>query len=379
MRVVFAPDSFKECASADEVAQALALGWLRVFPDAETVCVPMADGGEGSVDALVAATNGVLKSVCVTGPLGDLVEASYGFLGGGDTAVIEMAAASGLPLAPRERRDPRVATTRGTGELICDALNSGARKIIVGIGGSATNDGGAGMAQALGFSLLDAEGRELPPGGAALLRLARIDASGKHRGLDGCEIFVACDVTNPLHGPNGASRVYGPQKGADPEAVEELDSALRHFGAIIEEQLGVIVSDVPGGGAAGGLGAGLLAFASARLRPGVELVADASGLAERMRGADLVITGEGRMDAQTSCGKTPVGVARISKGLGIPVLAIVGSLGDGYRETFAHGVDAAFSICCGPMELGEATVRGKELLADAAENAARLWRCAAKA
>ena len=378
MRVVIAPDSFKECASAEAVSAALAAGWLRVYPEADVVRVPMADGGEGTVAALVAATGGSLTTATVTGPLGEPVVATYGVLGDGATAIIEMAAASGLPLVPPERRDPRVATTHGTGELIRNALDRGAGRIIVGIGGSATNDGGAGMAQALGFSLMDRRGKELQPGGAALAQLARIDSSRKHPRLDACEILVACDVTNPLCGPNGASRVYGPQKGASETTVLELDAALRHYGKVIEEQLGVSVSDVPGAGAAGGLGAGLLAFANAKLRPGVELVAEACALAERMRGAYLVITGEGRLDAQSAQGKTPVGVARIAKRQGIPVVAVAGTLGEGYAQVYDHGIDAVFSICRGPIALDEAMSRAEELLADAAETIARLWKVARK-
>jgi glycerate kinase len=310
----------------------------------------------------------------VTGPLGDPVAATYGLLGDGDTAVIEMAAASGLALVPPNRRDPRVTTTRGTGELIRHALDGGARRIVLGIGGSATNDAGAGMAQALGFSLKDAHGNELPGGGAALARLARIDSSAKHPALDHCEIRVACDVDNPLCGPTGASRVYGPQKGATEPVVRELDAALCRFAEVVEQQFGVHVLNLPGAGAAGGLGAGLVAFTRARLCPGVELIADACGLARKMQGADLVITGEGCLDAQTANGKAPVGVARVAERLNIPVVAVAGKLGPGYRALHSSGLSAMFSTCPGPLDLSTAKEQVDEFLADTTESIARLWQ-----
>ena len=380
MRIVIAPDSFKECLSAERVARAMAMGALRTCPEADIDLAPMADGGEGTVDALVAATGGRLVSMDVTGPLGERVRAQYGVLGDDSTAVIEMAAAAGLALVPLERRDPRVTTTRGVGELIAHALDNGLRRIIVGIGGSATNDGGAGMAQALGFRMVgpisESDRKEFPTGAAALAVLTAIDSSRKHRALDEAEILVACDVQNPLCGPNGASRVYGPQKGATPEAVDELDAALLHFARVVEAQLGVPILDVPGGGAAGGLGAGLVAFAGARLTPGVELVAQACGLEDRVKIADLVLTGEGRIDGQTVNGKTPVGVARIAKRHGVPVVALAGSLGEGYKGVYDCGMDAVFSICPGPLSLDEAVARAEELLADAAEAVVRMWaRC----
>ena len=373
MKIVIAPDSFKECAAAAEVAQAIATGVRRALPDAELVLVPMADGGEGTVDALVAATSGVLIECEVAGPLGEPVMAAYGILGDGGTAVIEMAAASGLGLVPPERRDPRVTTTRGTGKLMADALDHGVNRIILGIGGSATNDGGGGMAQALGVSLRDASGEELPPGGAALATLAEIDDTRRHPALETCEILVACDVDNPLCGPNGASLIYGPQKGASPPVALELDSALHHFAEVVERKLGIAVLELPGGGAAGGLGAGLVAFTGAQLRPGVGLVADVCKLAERVRGADLVITGEGTLDGQTANGKTPVGVARTARDLGIPVIALAGALGDGYEVLYEHGIAAAFSICPGPMTLAEAMAHAKRLLANTAEAVVRAW------
>jgi glycerate kinase len=284
-----------------------------------------------------------------------------------------MAAASGLALVPIALRDPRVTTTRGTGELMRDALERDVERLIVCIGGSATTDGGCGMAQALGYCLLDAEGNELEPGGAAVARLEAIEPAAKHPRLHACEVLVACDVNNPLCGPNGAAHVYGPQKGADAAAVEELDAALRHFAAVARQTFGVDVLDMPGAGAAGGLGAGLVLFANAELRPGAELVAEACRLEERMRGADLVITGEGAVDKQTLSGKTPAGVAAVAKRLGIPLIALGGSLGQGYEALYEAGVSAAFSIIDAPMTLAQAMNDTRRLLASAAEAGVRLW------
>ena len=376
MRIVIAPDSFKECASATVVAEAIAVGLRRVLPDAELDLVPMADGGEGTVEALVAATGGTTVERTVTGPMGARVNAAYGVLGDGSTAVIEMAAAAGLALVPPERRDPLTATTRGVGELMAVALDRGTTRIIIGIGGSATNDAGAGMAQALGYSLTDASGNELPPGGIALSQLARIDGARRHPGLDACEVLVACDVCNRLCGVGGASLVYGPQKGASPEGALELDAALHRFGEIAARHLGSDVLDLPGAGAAGGLGAGLVAFAGGRLEPGVELVARACRLAERIEGADLVITGEGRLDGQTAHGKTPLGVALIAKARGVPAIAIAGSVGEGLTPLHGLGIDAAFSICTGPMSLEQAVSDAPALLGGTAEAIARTWLAA---
>jgi len=380
MRVVIAPDSFKECLSASEVCTAIADGWRVVYPDADLDLVPMADGGEGTVDALVAATDGKKRSVTVTGPLGEPVEAVYGVLPSTSdatiTAVIEMASASGLALVPPDRRDARITTTRGAGELVYDALERGATEMIIGIGGSATNDGGAGMAQSLGYSLRDAAGLELPVGGAALARLAHIDVSNRHPGLARCRIRVACDVQSTLCGPAGASRMFGPQKGASPEAAEELDAALSHFAEIVESQLGISILDIPGGGAAGGLGAGLVAFAGARLESGVALVGDACGLGSRMSGADLVITGEGRLDGQTVHGKTPAGVARLARERGVPTIAFAGALGPGWEQLYAAGMAAMFAIADAPLPREESMARARALLCARAESVARLWRLA---
>ncbi len=373
MRIVIAPDSFKESASAKEVAEAIAAGVRRALPEAELALVPMADGGEGTLDALLAATGGERVMVQVIGPLGQPVTATYGLIEGGGTAVIEMAAASGLARVPPNKRDPRITTTRGTGELIRHALNRGVHCIIVGVGGSATNDAGAGMAQALGFRLLDAEGNGLPAGGAALARLARIDGTQRHPRLRECQVFVACDVNNPLCGPQGASLTYGPQKGASLEVALELDQALHHFAELVGTQLGIDLLNLPGGGAAGGLSAGLVAFADAKLRPGFELIAEACGLEKFIREADLVITGEGSLDRQTAYGKTPLGVARMAKRHGVPVVALAGSLGEGYQSLYPLGIDAAFAIVSGPITLNEALARTTELLGVTAEAVVRTW------
>jgi len=373
MRIIIAPDSFKGSLTAAEVAESIARGIKRVLPEAETVTVPLADGGEGTVAALVSATGGRLVRKKVTGPLGDRVEAHFGLLGDGETAVIEMAAASGLPLVPPEKRNPMVTTTYGTGELIRAALEEGCRRIIIGIGGSATNDGGAGMAQALGVKLLDEQGQDIPYGAAGLAKLDRIDTSSLDRRLAGVEILVACDVDNPLTGPRGAARVYGPQKGADPQMVEELDEILERFAAILHRDVGVAVKDTPGAGAAGGLGAGLMAFLKGRLAPGVELVLAALKLEERLReGADLVITGEGAINGQTVFGKAPIGVAKLAKRYHIPVVAIAGSIEPGGEAVFAEGIDAVAAIPPGPLSLAEAMAGAGELVADCAERVMRL-------
>ncbi len=372
MKIVIAPDSFKGSMTAAEVAEAMARGVKRVYPEAVTELVPMADGGEGTVQALVDATGGQLIQARVTGPLGDPVDAFFGMMGDGETAVIEMASASGLPLVPADRRNPLVTTTYGTGELMRLALERGARRLIIGIGGSATNDGGAGMAQALGIRLLDAQGAELPPGGGALVYLARIDTSNMDARLRDVTITVACDVDNPLTGPRGASAVFGPQKGATPEMVSTLDAALQHLAAMIRRDLGKDVEQTPGAGAAGGLGGGLLAFLGATLRRGVEIVVDAVALKDRMVGADLCLTGEGGTDFQTVRGKTPMGVAQAAKAHGVPVICLSGGLGRDYRQVYDVGIDAALSIVPGPMELSEAVRRGSELVEDATERAIRV-------
>ena len=374
MRIVIAPDSYKGSVSALAAAQAMARGVRAVFPDAEVVCVPIADGGEGTVEALVAATHGRLVEQQVRGPLGEPVRARWGVLGDGATAVIEMAAASGLPLVPRERRDPRVTTTFGTGQLIAAALDAGLGRLVVGIGGSATNDGGTGMARALGARFLDADGRELPEGGAALARLSRIDLAGLDPRLARADLVVACDVDNPLTGPRGASAVYGPQKGATPEMVVELDAALGRYAEVASAATGRRVAEVPGAGAAGGLGAGLLFFTPARLRPGVGIVLEVTGFAGLVERADLVLTGEGRTDFQTAMGKAPVGVAAAARRHGVPVVCLAGGLGPGADEVLAHGIDALADVVPEAMPLEECMARGAELIEAAAARTCRLLR-----
>jgi glycerate kinase len=364
MRVVIAPQEYKGTLTAAEAAAAMAQGVRRVFPDSEVVLLPLADGGPGTVAAIVAAAGGSIRATAVTGPLGGKVSAEWGLLDDG-TAVIEMAAAAGLLLAPERDRNPRIATTFGVGELVRAALDEGCQRIIVGLGGSATNDGGAGMAQALGVRLLDAQGVELPPGGAALASLDRIDASGIDARVSGVDVLGATDVRNPLCGPEGASIVYGPQKGATPDMARELDAALRCYAGVIERDLGVSVTDVPGAGAAGGLGAGLITFLGATIRPGIDIVGEVVRLVERIRGADLVLTGEGRLDGQTAFGKTVAGVARIAAAEGVPVIVVPGSLGDGWESVLP--LVAAVEPATGD---GEPAGR----LADAVERALRGWR-----
>jgi glycerate kinase len=378
MKIVVAPDKFKGSMTALQVAKAVEQGFREVLPEAEIVKIPMADGGEGTVRSLVDATGGRMRAAEVAGPLGERRVAEFGMLGDGHTAVIEIAAASGLALVPPERRNPLFATTRGTGELIRTALDEGGDRLIVGIGGSATNDAGAGMAQTLGVHFLDAEGRELEAGGAALARLARVDLSGLDRrfkaGAEGnrpVEVIVACDVTNPLTGPEGASRVYGPQKGATPEMVEVLEAALANFARVVERDLGRPVAGVPGAGAAGGLGAGLMAFLGARMERGIELVLEVTRFREQLEGAELVITGEGSLDAQTAFGKTPAGVAKAAKERGIPVVAVVGTIGSGSEAVYQAGIDAVFSIVDRPCRLEEAIAEGPRLVAQVSRNLAR--------
>jgi glycerate kinase len=372
MRIVVAPDSFKGSVSALGVANAMENGVKAVFHDSEVLKVPIADGGEGTVEALVVATGGQMLYEEVAGPLGDPVNAYWGILGDGETAVIEMAAASGLPLVPMEKRDPRIASTYGTGQLIKAVLDRGLRKIIIGIGGSATNDGGAGMAQALGAKFLDADKNELSLGGGPLAGLESIDLSAFDSRIRETVILVACDVDNPLCGPRGASAVYGPQKGATPEMVAELDAALAVFAAVAKKATGKDVADFPGAGAAGGLGAGLLFFTEAKLRPGVEIVLEATGFPGMVSSARLVITGEGRTDFQTAFGKAPVGVAKIAKQYNVPVICIAGGLGKGHSDVYDHGIDGLMSIVPQPMRLEECIENGTELITEATVRAMRL-------
>ncbi|VVM41351.1 Glycerate 2-kinase [Pseudomonas fluorescens] len=378
MKIIIAPDSFKDSLSAEGVAQAIASGLAQVWPDAQVIQCPMADGGEGTVDSVLAACNGQLRHQNVRGPLGAAVEAHWGWLADSRTALIEMAEASGLQLVPPGQRDACKTSTYGTGELIRAALDAGAERIILAIGGSATNDGGAGAMQALGVQLFDAEGQALPPGGLALSRLATIDLGQLDPRLAQVRFDIAADVNNPLCGPHGASAIFGPQKGANPEQVQELDAALGHFADHCASVLPKDVRDEPGSGAAGGLGFAAKAFLGAKFRAGVEVVAELVGLDEAVRGADLVITGEGRFDAQTLRGKTPFGVARIAQRHNVPVIVIAGTLGDGYEQMYAHGVAAAFALPSGPMSLEQACSEAPRLLSERVADIARLWRTAGK-
>ena len=370
MKIVIAPDSYKESLSALEVATQIELGFKEIFPSAQYIKVPMADGGEGTVQAMVEATQGRRIEVEVTAPLGERITGFYGLTGNGQTAMIEMAAASGLALVPPAQRNPNVTTSYGTGELIVAALDAGARHLILGIGGSATNDGGAGMLQALGVKLLDAAGYELARGGAPLAQLARIDASGIDARLAQCQIEVACDVDNPLTGPRGASAIFGPQKGATPEMVQSLDAGLKHFAQIILRDLGVDVDAVAGAGAAGGMGAAMMAFLKGQLRPGCEIIAKAVGLDAAVQGADLVITGEGRIDHQTIFGKTPHGVATVAKRHGVPVIGIAGGLGTNAHVVHDHGIDAIFSVLSSICTLDDALADAEHNVRSAARNMA---------
>ena len=378
MHILIAPQSLKGSLTAAEAGSAIAQGVRKIYPEAEIEVVPIADGGEGTVQSLVDASGGKIIQKTVTGPLGEPVQAFFGLMGDGSTAAIEMAACAGLPLVPPAKRDPRITTTYGVGELILAALDYGSRHFIIGIGGSATNDGGAGMAQALGASLLDVQGTKIAPGGAALATLAHISTSSMDSRLQTCTVEVACDVTNPLCGPMGASAVYGPQKGATPGMVEELDKALAVYAQLIEQDLGMSVGEIPGAGAAGGLGAGLVAFLHAKLRPGAQIVFEAVSLEERIRKADLVITAEGQIDAQTAYGKSVGAVAEIAKRYGLPVLAFAGSLGENYQVVYKLGVDAVAALPASPMTLTYSMENATRLTSDAAERACRFMQVGAR-
>ncbi|WP_312315538.1 glycerate kinase [Atlantibacter sp.] len=376
MKIVIAPDSWKESLTALEVANAIEDGFRQIFPDAEVIKIPMADGGEGTVEAMVAATQGRIVNLSVTGPLGEPVDAFYGLSGNEQQAFIEMAAASGLESVPAARRDPRITTSWGTGELIRHALDAGVRHIIIGLGGSATNDGGAGMVQALGAGLLDAHGEQIAFGGEALRQLERIDITQLDPRLAECRIEVACDVTNPLTGNDGATAVFGPQKGATPEMVQQLDRALAHYGKVIERDLDKSVMTLQGGGAAGGMGVALYAFCGADLRQGIEIVTQALGLDDAVRAADLVITGEGRIDSQTIHGKVPIGVARVAKRYQLPVIGIAGSLTADVEVVYDHGLDAIFSVIPRICTLDDALVNAAENLRMTARNIAAVIKMA---
>lgn len=374
MKIVIAPDSFKDSLSAAEVARAIAQGIAEAMPGSCCVQCPMADGGEGTMEAIMAACEGEVRQLTVRGPLGEPALARWGWLEATRTAVIEMAEASGLQLLGLAHRDACNSSTFGTGQMIADALDAGARRVILAIGGSATNDAGTGMLRALGLRLLDAAGSPVPLGGLALRQVASLDLAGLDPRLAEVQFEVAADVDNPLCGPRGASHIFGPQKGASPKQVMALDAALGHFADQCAQALGKDVRDEPGSGAAGGMGFGAKAFFGATFRPGVEVVAELTGLAEAIDGATLVITGEGRFDAQTLHGKTPFGVARLAQAKGVPVVVLAGTLGEGYEQMYAHGVRAAFSIVSGPTPLEDACREAPRLLRERARDIARLWQ-----
>ncbi len=378
MKIVIAPDSFKESLSAEEVANAIAQGFSQIFSDVEFDLVPVADGGEGTTDALVAATQGQMHIERVVDPLGRPIDAHWGMLGNSDgdlsVAVIETASASGLERLTTQERDPLHATSRGTGQLILKALDQGAKRIILGLGGSATNDGGMGLLSALGVGFFDAAGNPLPEGGAALEHLSRIDCSTLDPRVKGTEFLVACDVDNPLLGKRGASAIFGPQKGATPAMVEQLDRALARFADISESVLGKSERELAGAGAAGGLGFGLVQFLNARLAPGINLVLDAVNFDRRVSGADLVVTGEGRIDGQSLGGKTPVGVARWAKQHQVPVIAFCGSIGESAEKVHDLGIDALFSVVPGVSTLEQALEEAGPNLQRCAEQVARLLK-----
>lgn len=371
---VLAPDSFKESMTAKEVCVAMEKGLRKIYPTANYIHVPMADGGEGTVQSLVDASGGVIHQREVSGPLGQPVLAQYGILGDGLTAAIEMASASGIHLVTKATRNPLHTSTYGTGELIRACLDQGIRKIIIGIGGSATNDGGTGMAEALGVTFLDAHGHPLARGGGALDQLAHIDVSGLDERLQDVEFIVACDVTNPLCGEHGASRVFGPQKGATPEMVQVLDANLSHYTDVVKQQLHKDIRDVPGAGAAGGLGAGLLIFTQSVLRKGIEIIIEYTGLRDKLLHADVVFTGEGGIDFQTKFGKTPYGVARAAKEAGKPVIAIAGYVGEGIDTLYTEGIDAVFGIVPGAADLEQLLREGPENVERTIENIARVLK-----
>jgi len=373
MKIVIAPDSFKGSLTAFEVATSIQKGILKVDETIETVIVPMADGGEGTVQSLIDASGGEIIELTVHDPLFREIKSFYGIMGDGVTAVIEMAAASGLPLLSPEERNPLKTTTYGTGELIKDALNRGCRKFIIGLGGSATNDGGCGMAQALGAKLLDENGSEIGMGGGELSKISSIDIKGIDSWIKNAVFLAACDVDNPLCGEKGASPVYGPQKGASEKDVIALDNGLLHFAQIVKQKLNLDIKDVPGAGAAGGLGAGVMIFLNAQLQRGIDIVTETTDLVGKMKGANLVITGEGRIDFQTGFGKTPFGVAQIAKEQNIPVIALAGSLGEGYKTLYEKGFGEIYSIMDESMSLKYAIENAAVLIENAVENIMRIW------
>lgn len=377
MKVLIATDSFKGSLKSLEAADIIEKGIRRVYSAAQVEKIAIADGGEGTVEAMVESLQGEYRYAEVSDPIGNKVRARYGIVNG-DTAIIEMAEASGLYLVPKDKRNPLTTSTYGTGELIRDALSRGCRKIILGIGGSATNDGGMGMAAALGVKFLDQDGNHLAMGGGFLDRLQKIDISGIISLVDETEFVVACDVNNPLCGERGASRVFGPQKGASPQMVDMLDKNLRHYADIINKNLSIDVFDTPGAGAAGGLGAGLMVFCKAKLMKGMDIVLNTINIDDRIKEADIVITGEGRLDEQTAYGKVPVGIGLRAKKYGKLVFAIAGSIAAGAELVYQHGIDSAMSAIAAPMTLDEAISDSPRLIEEASERLFRIIRAVGK-
>jgi len=372
MKIAIVPNAFKGSLSASKAAVFIERGLKKALPGISTVRIPMADGGDGTVPAIVEATGGRVIKCTVCDPLGRRIKSSFGLSGDGRTAVIEMALASGLALLGSKERNPLLTSSCGTGELIRAALDREVDNILIGIGGSATNDGGMGMARALGIRFFDARNRELPDNGGALTGLSRVDVSGRDARLENVTVSVACDVNNPLYGPRGAARVYSPQKGATPAMVERLDAGLKQLALVIKKDLGIRVARMPGAGAAGGLGAGLVAFLGARMRPGADLVTQVIGLESKLAGCDLVVTGEGRLDGQTVFGKAPAGVAKVAKKLGIPVIAICGSLTPSAGKVREVGIDAFFSALEEPVPEADLPRRGPGMLERCAEQIGHL-------
>ena len=380
MKVCIAIDSFKGSLSTFEAGEAAKRGVKAAYPKAEITVAPLADGGEGTVEAIVSASGGEMVEVSVTGPLGKRVKASYGTIAETKTAIIEMASAAGLTLVPEKDRNPLHTTTYGVGELILDAMNRGCRKFIIGIGGSATNDGGVGMLSALGVAFLDKNGSPIKPGAAGLRDIVEIRTDAMPKELAKCRFSVACDVKNPLCGEQGCSAVYGPQKGATPMTVADMDKSLKKYAALTKKIFPKADPDLPGAGAAGGLGFAFTAYLGAKLRPGIDLVIEATGLGEKIKEADVVVTGEGRLDGQSAMGKAPVGVAKLAKKQGKLVIALAGSIGDGAERCHAKGIDAHFPIQRAPISLSEAMKPdvAKRNIALAAEEAFRLIRATEK-
>ena len=374
MKILIAPQSYKGSISAIKVAEAIKQGALNIFPDIKSLIIPVADGGDGTLETLVESTNGTIHNSNATGPLGNSIPVIWGTLGDSKTAIIEMARISGLALVPQNKRNPYYTTSYGLGEIIKEALDLGYRKFIIGIGGSATNDGGAGMAQALGAKLTDENKKPIDLGGLALNEITKIDISGIDPRINESEILVACDFNNPLCGPNGASFIYGPQKGASPEMVKTLDDALYHFGSQLIRDTGINIMEIEGSGAAGGIGGGMVGFLNAKLKPGIEIVLDSLDFDKSLKNVDLVITGEGQIDFQTVFSKAPIGVAKHAKKYNIPVIAICGSLGENYQDVHSHGIDAVIPIIPKPMDLKNASDNAYELIKNTSEQIFRILK-----